>query len=701
MSDMVLEKRAGALWGCKDAKARFSLVGEASSDQFQLNFTSEKASFTSSSPTATTKEKPCDSKSIISPCFQTSHSMNNTIEPRLIALLNDAPCESYNISPSLELPPLHDPNILKASGRPLLLEPDASKRNGKPSTNSQLAPKHKPLIPPLEDDEKTQKGSETKQKHGKTAADRALGNSSPQSLRKILDNNTDSTVAVTSKKRNIVETSKDDFVQLPQPPKKHKAAKQVVPPIIIGLFEPPPQAALFPPIASSSFHDSHGRNSLNTVLPKVTELKENSRKDSSNNIEKAEPSQKKGQKKDVRPRKKWTEDETSNLLLGVHKHGIGNWTDILEDPSFSFNGRSAIDLKDRFRTCCPAELRGKTTGTKSTQGAEGSKQKAKSKSSLMSENILIEDDEIGTSSTGGDSNATKQRKSRAHRKRLEDLAQLGIEGPFQKSGRRQRRLFSEDEDRAILEGYEIYGPAWTQIQRDPRLNLQTRQPTDLRDRFRNKHPDKFRSENKADSGKPSLNQSPPSFPSTDGRGKENVMPTLNQYTSPFIPQGHEMNLHMNENFGKDNSSGSAAQGSSLHNLSSREGLRIQEIISSEQEISKALPLQNHTSMFNFKDTDVTFGDQTGMDSSDSLPYTQSFDWNSGISAPFSNNIGEMDISRLLLDESWPDIPSSSSKEKQSYTDINSIITSSAEPLHNGPSFFNMLNDPDQIDDPFG
>ncbi|KAH8759702.1 hypothetical protein BGZ57DRAFT_770591 [Hyaloscypha finlandica] len=547
--------------------------------------------------------------------------MNNTIEPRLIALLNDAPSELYSISPSLELPPLHDPNILKASGRPLLLEPDASKRNGKPSTNLQLAPKHKPLIPPLDDDETTQKGSEAKQKHGKSAADRTLGNSSPQSLRKILDNDTNTTVAITSKKRNIVETSKDDFVQLPQPPKKQKAAKQVVPPIIIGLFEPPPQAALFPPIASSSFHDSHGRNSLNTVLPKVTELKDDSRKDSSND-KKAESSQTKARKKDVRPRKKWTEEETAHLLLGVHTHGVGNWTDILEDSSYSFNGRSAIDLKDRFRTCCPAELRGRAVDTKSSQGPDGSRLKTKSKSSLMSENILIEDDEIGSTNASGDANVAKQRKSRAHRKKLEDLAQLGIEGPFQKSRRRERRPFSEEEDRAILEGYEIYGPAWTRIQRDPRLNLQSRQPTDLRDRFRNKHPEKFRNEEKTDSGKP------------------------------------------------------------------------------KQEISKALPLQKHFSMFNFKDTDVTFGDQTGMDSSDSLPYTQSFDWNSGISAPFSNNIGEMDISRLLLDESWPDIPSSSSKEKQTYNDINSIITSSAEPLHNGPSFFNMLNDPDQIDDPF-
>jgi len=443
------------------------------------------------------------------------------------------------------------------------------------------------------------------------------------------------------------------------------------------------------------------------VLPKVTELKDNSRKESSNNNERTQTSQSKVQRKDVRARKKWTEEETTNLLLGVHKHGVGNWTDVLEDLSFSFNGRSALDLKDRFRTCCPAELRGKNAATKASQGPEGAKQKrmqAKSKSSLMSENILIEDDEIGTNATGSDTNATAaQRKSRTHRKKLEDLAQLGIEGPFIKSKRRQRRPFSEDEDRAILEGYETYGPAWTRIQRDLRLNLQSRQPTDLRDRFRNKYPEKFRSEDKAGAENP--NRFSSNFHSMDSRGKENVMPTLNQYSSPFATQGPESNVHMNDSFGKESSAGSAGHVSSLHTLSSREGLRIQEIISSEQEISKTLPLQNHTSMFNFKDNDVTFGDQTGMDSSDSLPYTQSFDWNSGMPAPFSSNIGEMDISRLLLDESWPDIPSSNSKEKQSYTDINSIITSSAEPLHNGPSFFNMLNDPDQIDDmndgPFG
>ena len=65
----------------------------------------------------------------------------------------------------------------------------------------------------------------------------------------------------------------------------------------------------------------------------------------------------------------WTEEETNNLLLGVHKHGVGRWSDILEDPSFSFNNRSGVDLKDRFRICCPDELRGK--GSKPRNSIKG------------------------------------------------------------------------------------------------------------------------------------------------------------------------------------------------------------------------------------------------------------------------------------------------------------------------------------------
>lgn len=644
-------------------------------------------------------------------------TMYTTIEPRLIALLsNDTPSESFTTSPSLELPPLHDPNILKASGRPLLLEPDASKRNGKPTTNSQLVPQHTTPIASIDEDG-THESGESK-KTGKQAADRALGSSSPQSLRKILDDDTGHAAAAvpSSKKRNIVENSKDDFVQLPQPPKKQKAAKQVVPPIIIGLFEPPPQAALFPPIASSSFHDSHGRNSLNTVALKVKESKDNPRLVDSPNEEKQQTTSNGDKKKDVRARKKWTEEETNNLLFGVSKHGVGKWTDILEDPSFSFNDRSGVDLKDRFRTCCPVEYRGKAPKPRhSVLRPEKSsiKGKGKLRSSLMSENILIEDDEVGINMIcNANDTSNRSRKNRAHRKRLEDLAQLGIEGPFRKSQRRERRPFSDDDDCEILAGYLQYGPAWTRIQRDPRFHLQSRQPTDLRDRFRNKYPERFRSEDISkdtqkidgageDTAKTNGSHSSSSFQRMDSREKENSMVAGAQSSSNFqrmdgLEKDNGTGTHVPSSHqkmdGREKEIANSTMTTSLPSLnlqapSSRDGLRIQQIISSDHGKPQG-------SLFGFKDMFTPFSEHSGsMESTDGLPFSQSFDWNRAITAPFLGNMGEMDISRLLLDENWIENPSC--KEKQTFTDINSIITSSANAIPNGQPFYNML-DPEQI-----
>ena len=82
--------------------------------------------------------------------------MYTTIEPRLIALLNDEPSESFDVPPSLELPPLHDPNVFKASGRPLLLEPDASNRTTKQPTSSQI-PQHSNLTSSIDDDDSIHK----------------------------------------------------------------------------------------------------------------------------------------------------------------------------------------------------------------------------------------------------------------------------------------------------------------------------------------------------------------------------------------------------------------------------------------------------------------------------------------------------------------------------------------------------------------
>ncbi|KAK0744908.1 hypothetical protein B0T21DRAFT_447997 [Apiosordaria backusii] len=57
-----------------------------------------------------------------------------------------------------------------------------------------------------------------------------------------------------NKKRHQALTTKEGFVQLPQPLKKQKSMQliqQVVPLIIAGLHEPPPNTAIFPPITPS------------------------------------------------------------------------------------------------------------------------------------------------------------------------------------------------------------------------------------------------------------------------------------------------------------------------------------------------------------------------------------------------------------------------------------------------------------------
>lgn len=74
-----------------------------------------------------------------------------------------------------------------------------------------------------------------------------------------------------------------------------------------------------------------------------------------------------------RQRKKWTAEETQNLVAGCNKvcailalvqsmylsflipsflikWGVGNWKAILKDPELKFDSRSPVDLKDRLVT---------------------------------------------------------------------------------------------------------------------------------------------------------------------------------------------------------------------------------------------------------------------------------------------------------------------------------------------------------------
>jgi hypothetical protein len=296
-----------------------------------------------------------------------------------------------------------------------------------------------------------------------------------------------------TKKRHRALTVKEDFVQLPQPLKKQKSSQQVVPPIINGLHEPPPNAGVFPPI-SGSFDDNENNISVN-ILKDFNAVED--RAASGTPVESDKSSAAKVKRRAAKPRRKWSEEETNHLLLGVSRHGVGKWTNILEDPDFRFNDRTAGDLKDRFRTCCPDELRSASGGKLSVldRAAETNiDPRLRAKTALLLENILIEPDEPperekAASSQQDSDSGPKQKRSRAHRKKIEDLENLGIRGPFKKSHRRERRLFTEQDDKEILEGLDLYGPAWTKIQRDPRFNLSSRQPTDLRDSVRNKYPE--------------------------------------------------------------------------------------------------------------------------------------------------------------------------------------------------------------------
>ncbi|KAJ2977467.1 hypothetical protein NQ176_g4355 [Zarea fungicola] len=382
-----------------------------------------------------------------------------TIEPRLIHLLNESTSAPHHSH--ADLPPLHALPLHAHDDRSLpRLDRDISRHSAS----------HPYPIRLLLDDSDS---GESRHGHG------AYRDDSP-----------DGPDDVYHKKRSRAAMHvKDDFVQLPQPLKKQKATQQalVMPPIINGLHEPPPHAALFPPMSSTTYDNDANQMKLMHDFNNHSSPDERSQRRGSSETDK---SSSKGRKRATKPRRKWTDEETNHLLLGVNRHGVGKWTNILEDSDFAFNDRTAGDLKDRFRTCCPEELRGASKGSRSERRSEGTASKSSSRKGLHAENILITEEKSRSKSSKSstDSESPKQKKSRAHRKNMEDLAELGIHGPFKKSHRRERRPFTEQDDREILEGLDYYGPAWTKIQRDPRYHLTSRQPTDLRDRVRNKYP---------------------------------------------------------------------------------------------------------------------------------------------------------------------------------------------------------------------
>ncbi|CAG8622879.1 8873_t:CDS:2 [Paraglomus occultum] len=146
-----------------------------------------------------------------------------------------------------------------------------------------------------------------------------------------------------------------------------------------------------------------------------------------------------------KPRQRWTEQETNDLTNGCYEYGVGAWRAILNDPKYSFNNRTTVDLKDRFRTLFPEEY------------------------------IRLYD-------------AKKTAIPKKYQGRTLPLPST----PFEKvQGRRPRRPFRPDEDVALKRGVEHYGVAWAKIMKDRELGLSHRKSTDLRDRYRNAFPEEY------------------------------------------------------------------------------------------------------------------------------------------------------------------------------------------------------------------
>ncbi|EFW18452.1 hypothetical protein D8B26_005231 [Coccidioides posadasii str. Silveira] len=387
------------------------------------------------------------------------------------------------------------------------------------------------------------------------------------------------------RKRRRLEHVGDNFgelLQLPIP-KVQKEIPKPRPfgplPILNELKEPPPNAALFPPIeanrrpvilnppgkgTSPSTEQPSSEQAGERRAQRIEDLIELNDQDGGANMESQasdnrsadtqdtdqaelasdtervidgydKPAARKESKKPKRKLRRWSEQETHDLLRGVVRCGAGNWTSILAQRDLKFNQRTPGNLKDRFRVCCPWAYESGQTPTSDDIQARLADSISNAQSGLVAKIVLpdprvakggldFNKGSIGTSSlsVANSSRPTtelvrpcrftapdlQQKQSKLKQKRSSGLngsqglsnkskstlISLGLQNPDAtvKSTRRHRRPFTPAEDEALLKGYAVHGFQWTLIRQDKHLDLMHRKATDLRDRFRTKFPDVYR-----------------------------------------------------------------------------------------------------------------------------------------------------------------------------------------------------------------
>ncbi|KAK3711878.1 hypothetical protein LTR37_009396 [Vermiconidia calcicola] len=305
-----------------------------------------------------------------------------------------------------------------------------------------------------------------------------LDNSSTQDLlRPFLRQNVDSHIERPAKRRKPGDSKALD---LPRLPTVRNGAKRLrIPPTLSGLHQPPPDAGLLPSMSV----DQPVKLCEQPVAPEPRYVADSQMAVPTSKIHSEVYSKPPSQQESTRSkpkRNKWTDAETKDLLKGVAKFGI----------DYKFERRTALDLKDRFRICCPDDYR------------------TKRKSKQYSDHQAVLHSKPASPVEKGSGSSRSERKSSL------ELRDIGIAEPFKKSNRRKRTAYSVAEDQALLKGFQKYGNTWAAIQQDVELSLGHRKSTDLRDRFRTRFPEHYE--------KAGLTPRPASFPKRPDRGDEQV-----------------------------------------------------------------------------------------------------------------------------------------------------------------------------------
>lgn len=224
--------------------------------------------------------------------------------------------DEFPLHPSLRIPPLLDPlPFLSATlDRPSPLEPNARVNANIDNETAKLTGRRKAL-----------------------AEAQPLGDSGSNDLRPLQKS--------LRKRQKLYDHERiAEFVQLPKP---MTATKEDKPPpfqpisVLNELHEPPPSAALFPPITPSARQDEQDWIEASARLFESSTAKKKKPKEEKSGSSPA-------RRLSLRPRMKWSEAETEQLVKGVAIYGMGKWKKILHHAEFSFlPGRTPVDLKDR------------------------------------------------------------------------------------------------------------------------------------------------------------------------------------------------------------------------------------------------------------------------------------------------------------------------------------------------------------------